>query len=154
MKEILKFFMPEQQLNRLAEDLKRDTDGTVIKKVGTLKDRILNMPGPYETDGKGDHEVVLHYFINGSHWFIIERDSTEEQFQAFGYACLHGNYQFAELGYISIRELIRHNVELDLHWEPQKLSVVKGYMEKMYSDHKRIDKKLYPFIAEMMHNIH
>jgi len=102
MKDILKFFMPEQQLNRLAEDLKRDNRRHGNKESRDIKRPYSKHARAIRNRWQGWYEVVLHYFINGSHWFIIERDSTEEQFQAFGYACLHGNYQFAELGYISI----------------------------------------------------
>ena len=125
--DILKNFMPDSQLKRLQYTIKSNDENTELAlKVTILKERIVNMPRPYETDGQGDNAVVvLHYFANGSDWYVIERDSTEEQIQAFGYACLNGDYQNAELGYINIQELIRYGIELDLFWTPQKLSAVR-----------------------------
>ncbi len=63
--------------------------------------------------------AVLHYFGRGGDWYIIERDSTDEQHQAFGIACLTGEYP--EKGYISIAELLENSVELDLHWTPKTI---------------------------------
>ena len=85
------------------------------------------MPKTYESDGQGDDvTVMLHYFINGSDWWITERDVIlDDQVQAFGYVCLNGDIDCAELGYISITELINNNVELDLYFEPTTLREVK-----------------------------
>lgn len=89
------------------------------------------MPKTYETDGQGDAAVVqLHYFNAGSDWWILERDIEHEQHQAFGFACLNGDTHCAELGYISINELITHNVELDLYYHPQTLGQVKDKLYK------------------------
>ena len=95
-----------------------------------LKDKILNMPKPYETTEQGmDALFCLHYFQGGSDWYIVEKDSSEEQLQAFGYACLNGDKINAEMGYINIEELIKYNVELDLYWEPTAL---KNVIDKKY----------------------
>lgn len=125
--DILKNFMPDSQLKRLQHTIKSDDGNAELALiVNVLIERIVNMPRPYETDGQGDKAVVaLHYCANGSDWYVIERDSTEEQIQAFGYACLNGDYQNAELGYINIQELIRYEIELDLFWTPKKLSAVR-----------------------------
>ena len=102
-----------------------------------LKNKIATMPKTYETDGQGDDAMVsLHYFKNGSDWYIVERDagsSDDEvqgvQAQAFGFACLNGDYENAELGYISITELIRLGVELDLYYKPERIGDVKARYE-------------------------
>jgi len=80
------------------------------------------MPRPYATDGTptDDKIVHLHYFSGGSDWYIVERDSSDEQLQAFGLACLQGEYP--EWGYISIQELIENGVELDLYFTPRPVS--------------------------------
>jgi hypothetical protein len=67
------------------------------------------MPKVYEQDGLGK-KAIAH-----------ERDTSADQHQAFGLVQLAG-YD-AEMGYISIAELIHTNrVELDLHWTPKTLS--------------------------------
>ena len=73
----------------------------------------------YEQDGLGHNAIVhLHYFKNGCDWYITERDTSVEQHQAFGAANLGDG---AELGYISIAEIIAAGAELDLHWTPKTL---------------------------------
>lgn len=81
-------------------------------KAEELGKLFATMPKTYEQDGKSDQAIAyLHYFHGGFDWYITERDMEEKQLQAFGLAVIHE----AELGYISIRELIENGVELDLH---------------------------------------
>lgn len=58
--------------------------------------------------------VKLHYFIGTTDLWISDLDQ-EEGF-AFGYACLNGDRENAELGYISIPEFLAcdGHLELDL----------------------------------------
>lgn len=90
-------------------------------------ERIKAMPSTYETDGQGDAAIVhLHYFKGACDWWITEKDSDpdgEGQIQAFGLASLGYG---AELGYISIKELIEAGVELDLYWTPTPLAEIKA----------------------------
>ena len=96
-----------------------------------LTKHINTMPKTYETGEQGDAALIqLHYFNGGSDWWILERDIEDEQLQAFGFACLNGDTHCAELGYISIQELITHNVELDLYYHPQTLGQVKDKLYK------------------------
>lgn len=96
-----------------------------------LADRIDVMALTDEQEGKGaDAMVYLHYFRGGSSWFITEKDVAGNVDQAFGYTVLNGNDQCAELGYISIRELISHGVELDLYFTPRSLADIKAEREK------------------------
>ena len=77
---------------------------------------VASMPATYETDGQGDQAIVhLHYFMGGCDWYITERDGEAGQRQAFGKANLGYG---AELGYISIAEIIAAGAELDLYWTP------------------------------------
>ena len=87
--------------------------------VKDLIDHLETMPKTYEQDGKGDQAVVhLHYFTASCDWWITERDMEGEQHQAFGLADLGYG---AELGYISIAELIANRAELDLHFPPRTI---------------------------------
>jgi hypothetical protein len=95
---------------------------------------VSEMPLPYDTDGIKKKMAMIHYFSSSSDWYIIEKDSSREQYQAFGYAVLNGDYENAELGYISIEELKENEdagVELDIYFEPTLLSEVT---DGMYDD--------------------
>ena len=81
------------------------------------------MPKTYEQDGKGDDAIAsLHYFRGGSDFYITEKDMGDGQHQAFGLANLGYG---AELGYISIVELLENNFELDLYFTPCTLREIK-----------------------------
>lgn len=109
----------------------------------------LNIPKLYETDGQpiDDHIVYLHYHtVPGlvgmdtvstenlpgvhvahsilhtrpeetcSHWYIME---AGDDGLAFGWACLNGWEEMAELGYIDLTELEDIlEIERDTTWEP------------------------------------
>ncbi|HXD08175.1 MAG TPA: hypothetical protein VN680_19275 [Burkholderiaceae bacterium] len=94
--------------------------------VASMLDRIDAMPRSYETDGQGGAAlVVLHYFNPGCDWYITEKDvGGVGTMQAFGWAILNGDTECAELGYISIAELVRFGCELDLHWRERPLAEV------------------------------
>ena len=121
---LLACFINPAQL-RAMRTLARGEEGAFfVNKMKELTQTFTVMPKPYKTDGQGDNAVaVLHYFGRGGDWYIVERDSSEEQHQAFGVACLSGEYP--EKGYISIAELIELGVELDLHWTPKKLCEIE-----------------------------
>lgn len=93
-------------------------------------DRIATaMPRTYQTDGQGDAATAqLHYFTASADWYIVELDASAGEdgghHQAFGLACLNGEYP--ELGYISIPELLRCGAELDLHWTPMPVGALKA----------------------------
>jgi len=81
------------------------------------------MPKTYETDAQGRAAVAhLHYFIGGCDWWIVEKDADPDhagQVQAFGIADLGMG---AELGYISIPELLENGADLDLYYtEPKNI---------------------------------
>ena len=118
-------FIGISQLCALQSCLDGEERQFFLSLLNELKDKISNMPKPYETTELGmDAPVCLHYFQGGSDWYIVEKDSSEEQLQAFGYACLNGDKINAEMGYINIEELIKYDVELDLYWEPTALKNV------------------------------
>jgi hypothetical protein len=101
------------------------------QKLLAVSDLINTMPKTYEQDGLGDEAIVsLHYFYGGSDWYITEKDMDGGVQQAFGYAVLNGDDQYAELGYISIIELTRNGVELDLYFTPCTLAEIKTKRQK------------------------
>ena len=123
-------FIGANQLCALHSCLNGEERQYFLSVLKDLENRILHMPNPYETTEQGiAAPVSLHYFRGGSDWYIVEKDSSEEQLQAFGYACLNGDKINAEMGYINIEELIKCNVELDLYWEPTPL---RNVIDKRY----------------------
>ncbi len=120
-------FVSVAQLRAMADGCRGEEKAFFMGKLIELAALIDGMPKTYEQDGKGDSAIVtLHYFLGGSDWYITEKDIEGGIDQAFGYAVLNGDEQCAELGYISIRELTRCGVELDLHFTPRPLATVKA----------------------------
>ena len=113
----LKDFIGKEQF-AVMRQLRRSEEGEWFRaKLAELEALTDAMPRIYGQEGLGDRAVVhLHYFTGSQDWYITERDTTSEQHQAFGLADFGDG--FAELGYISIAELIRCGAELDLHWTP------------------------------------
>lgn len=106
----------------------RGEEGEYFAKMLTeLQAKLESMPKTYEQDGLGEDAVVhLHYFRGSVDAWITEKDMGDEsgdllQLQAFGKITLTGDKDDAELGYISIQELIDNGVELDLYWTPKPL---------------------------------
>jgi hypothetical protein len=93
-----------------------------IDELVEMASLVQTMPKTYETDGQGGQAIVqLHYFTAGADWYITERDCEREQLQAFGKADLSYG---AELGYISIVELLECGAEIDMNWTPKRLEEI------------------------------
>ena len=121
-------FIGVRQLDAMTSALRGEEGDFFEAKIEEYAERTRTMAKTYEQDGKGDEAIVyLHYFHpNGFDWYITEKDMGDgsgdtTQYQAFGYA----DMGYPELGYISIDELKRNNVELDLYWTPRTLAEVK-----------------------------
>ena len=128
----LRQFIGKSQLSALGDACRGEERQWFKDRLCELADQLANMPETYAQDGMGDQAIVtLHYFAGGSaNWWITERDSDpdgEGQVQAFGLANMFGgpNDQEAELGYISIKEIIENGGELDLHFTPCTLAELK-----------------------------
>jgi len=123
-------FISSSQLCALQANLNGEERQYFLSLLRDLENRILHMPKPYETTEQGiAAPVSLHYFKGNSDWYIVEKDSSEAQLQAFGYACLNNDKINAEMGYINIAELIQCDVELDLYWQPTAL---RNVIDKKY----------------------
>lgn len=94
-----------------------------LGKIAEYAQRIRDMPKVGDEPAEGI--AFLHYFHRGGDWWILEKDCEPVQHQAFGYARLTAMPDCAELGYISIVELIMVGAELDLHWTPTPLNEIK-----------------------------
>ena len=116
---ILQHFINKAQLKVIADACGGEEKEFFFGKLLELANTAHTMPQVYAQDGLGDSALAyLHYFTGSCDWYITERDTTDEQLQAFGLADLgYGG----ELGYISIAELIEAGAEIDLHWTPKPL---------------------------------
>lgn len=134
----LQHFIGRDQLSVMLSNCRGEEGKYFRNKIVALRAQIETMPKSYETDGQGDEATAtLHYFNSGSDWYITEKDAgapdDEEpgvQAQAFGFTCLNGDTQNAEMGYISVQELIRHGVELDFYYTPQTVGAIKARFSK------------------------
>jgi hypothetical protein len=119
----LRPFIGWQQLDAVG-DLCRGEERQFFKnKLVELAALVGAMPKTYETDGQGKQAIAqLHYFTGDCDWYITERDCEDRQLQAFGLANMGYG---AELGYISLEEILACGAELDLHWTPKTLAEIK-----------------------------
>ena len=120
-------FVPRAELRCIIAGFFGEEGQFFRDKINEFKARIEAMPVTYAQDGLGDQATVyLHYFKDGADWWIMEKDSDpdgEGQIQAFGYADLGYG---AELGYISIEELVTDGIELDLYFTPATVAELKA----------------------------
>lgn len=94
-------------------------------KIADILKKITETPGMYTQENEADPLCHLHYFHAGSDWYILELDKDEPGY-AFGFVCLNGWTQDAELGYIDIKnELLPIGIEIDLHFERTPLSKIR-----------------------------
>jgi hypothetical protein len=125
--ENLQRFIGSAQLQAMKRATRGEEGAYFRGKVKEVCATIDAMPKTYETDGQGDEaKATLHYFYGSSDWYIIEKDMCPEQYQAFGFACLNGDKQNAELGYINIEELVSFGVELDLYYTPEPIGTIRA----------------------------
>ena len=122
--DLLEHFVSEQQLYILNLALNGEEGKYFKTLIENLTNIINTMPKTYEQDGKGDNAIAyLHYFNANMDFYITEKDMCKDQLQAYGLADLGYG---AELGYISIKELIDNNLEIDLHFNPKPLNKIKS----------------------------
>jgi len=124
LSEILKKLMPKEQQLYLAE---LDSEG--VKELSQVIDDLEKqikylLTNPNNQNDGYLQKVLLHYFVNGSDWFIIDYDKEENLL--FGFAIINGDYQNSEFGYISPEELINiKTVQLDYYWD-EKTTLLKA----------------------------
>lgn len=123
----LKGFIGRSQAMALASCLIGEEGEYFEELITKLGERISAMPKTYDQQGLGKQAIAyLHYFMGGCDWWITEKDAgaegdSPEQFQSQAYGMASLGYD-AEMGYISIPEILAAGAELDLHWEPKTLA--------------------------------
>lgn len=122
----IKQFVSSAQISILADLCSNSEERHEFRSIVlSLAERIETMPATYETEGSADPIAFLHYFRGNADFYITEKDCDDDgegQIQAFGLADIGYG---AELGYISIQELIENRVEIDLYFEPKRLSSIR-----------------------------
>lgn len=120
---ILARFVGFSQLIALRQALRGEEGEWFHTRLTEMAARIRTMPQTYDQDGLDDEAIAhLHYFTAGADFWITERDVETDQNQAFGLARIHE----AELGYISIPEILRAGAELDLHFTPTTIGAIRA----------------------------
>ena len=119
-------FLPINQLAIIRECLEGEEREFFVKKMDEMKAVIQAMPVTYSQSELGDEAVAyLHYFMGGMDWYITEKDvEGDGTVQAYGMV----DFGYGpECGYISIKEIVEsvYYLDLDLHWQPKKLSDIK-----------------------------
>jgi hypothetical protein len=133
--ERLQPLMADRQNKAVAELMRGEEGQFFIDKMVELAHLVDAMPVTYQQQDEKDPVAYLHYFYGGSDWYITEKDVEGEVHQAYGFACLNGDMMNAEYGYISIAELAAvklqfgMTVDLDFHFEPTRMSLVKQGLE-------------------------
>lgn len=117
-------FINPNQLSVLRDMIRGEESEFFVEKLTKLFNLIDTMSKTYEQDGKGDEAVAyLHYFKGNMDFYITEKDMEDTQLQAYG--LVNMGYG-AELGYISIIDLLKNDIELDLYFEPTTIGKLKG----------------------------
>lgn len=122
--DFLKNYVPDLELTTLLGN-RRGVEGAYFTDLlPKLVRQIKSIPPLNANEKIGLKATVkLHYFYGSTDFWIMELDPEERL--AFGYTCLNGDTANAELGYISIPELLSINMmQLDLHWEEKALEEV------------------------------
>jgi hypothetical protein len=123
--QLLRQFIGRSQLAVIREGIMGEEGQFFADKLSEIYGIIAGMPKTYETQDMPNPLAYLHYFYGNCDWYIFERDQEAEQLQAFGWANL-GDDQNAELGYISIKEIIDFGGELDLFFKPISLAQIQA----------------------------
>ncbi|MGV8080987.1 MAG: DUF2958 domain-containing protein [Syntrophales bacterium] len=119
------------------------------------KERLERIPRLYETEDTPlpAKMIHLHFFIGGCDWYIAEYDGGD---LFWGFACLNGDLQNAEWGYISFAELkgIKVNGWLEIDCESEDFWRVKpasdielirkahGWPLRTHHEHKPVNSDL------------
>ena len=91
--------------------------------------KLNTIPKLYQTEHVPlkDKTIYLHFFLEGCDWYICEHDGG----LFFGFACLNGDLQNAEFGFISFADLKAlkvngiYEVEHDEYWRVRPAREVK-----------------------------
>lgn len=124
-------YLPPQQRRTIEGNFTGEEGEYFCDLSADLMEQIMLAPVTYQQRDEKDPIVHAHYFGHNYDTWIIEFDKGDPdepddrgQHQAYGYCRFAHMPECAELGYVSIPELMENNIELDFHWTPKPLSQV------------------------------
>ena len=115
-------FMGKNQASCIASMLKGEEKKHFSELLGRWSAIVATMPATYET--VEDPIAYLNYFAGGFDCWISEKDIEEDQVQAFG--LVKFSWGHAEMGCVSIPEILQSGAELDLYFEQETIDEIKG----------------------------
>jgi hypothetical protein len=85
-----------------------------------------SVPKLYETDGKDEPEITLHYFFGAVDFYVLEFDGDDT---FFGYLFTNGKYGKSEIGYQSRTGLFKAFplLNLDYYFERNSIDEILNY---------------------------
>ncbi|MEI7901748.1 MAG: hypothetical protein WCK89_15960 [bacterium] len=91
------------------------------EKLEALRQLWNTMPATYESVAKVRAALAqFHFFTASADWYIVEKDTDPDgagQIQAFG---------LADLGYISLPEILECGAELDIYFAAKPVAEITG----------------------------
>lgn len=116
----LKRYLPKSELASLMHSVRGEEGEYFVNLLKSMEQTIKAVPPLYDNEHLGtDARVRLHYFGGANDIWVTELD--HDTGEAFGFTCLGGDMGNAELGYVSIPEIVATNrLELDLYWNDEK----------------------------------
>lgn len=113
----LKKLMPQNQQRAI---MGNDELAEVVAELNELADKARS------NYRKNNDTAYLHYFFGGSDWYINGFDGDD---LLYGFAVLNGDWENAEYGYTSLKELLSikkgfSTVELDFYWTPVEIKQI------------------------------
>jgi len=92
--------------------------------------QLSRLPAFYSTENVPLKEkmILMHFFLAGCDWYAAEYDPEQQLF--FGFAILNNDYDMAEWGYFSLKELCELKIEFlevdrDLYFRAKKAVEIK-----------------------------
>lgn len=129
----LQNYIPKMELRTLVSGVRKNgKDSFIAEKLKDIEKAIKAMPPIYTNEHLGkDAPIKLHYFGGATDIWLSELD--RENREGFGLTCLNGDTECAELGYVSIAEIISTPfLELDLYWNDK--TTFKDVLREMGRD--------------------
>ena len=118
--KFLKRYLPASELASLMHSARGEEGEYFVNLLKSTEQTIRSVPPLYANEHLGtDARIRLHYFGGANDIWITELD--HDTGEAFGFTCLGGDWDNAELGYVSIPEIVAtDSLELDLYWSDEK----------------------------------
>ena len=117
----LEKYIPRLELVALKEHIEGEEKEHFIELLSRVEKQIKAMPKIYTTSEKEARNITIgmHYFGGATDYWIYEL--KQDTLEGYGYVCLFGMYENAELGYVYIPENLQIPfIELDLYWDDKK----------------------------------